>query len=74
MEVTSLGVGTASALRKRRSLILSLVGCFPWVGCETGDSVVWRIGGALLEVPRLPSCVGVALQGLDLGVLNHSLS
>jgi hypothetical protein len=35
--------------------------------------VVWRIGGALLEMLRLPSCVGVAPQGLDLGVLNHSL-
>ena len=30
----ALGVGTASlgAVRKRRSLILSLVGCFPWGG------------------------------------------
>jgi hypothetical protein len=37
--------------------------------------VVWRIGGALLEMPQLPSCVGVAPQGMELGlVFNHSLS
>ena len=32
--------------------------------------MVWRIGGVLLEIPQLPSCVGVASHGLDLGVLN----
>ena len=77
----SLGVGTASlgARRKCRSLILSLVGCFPWGARDeklAPQSVVWRIGGALLEVPRLPSCVGaqVAPQGMELGlVFNDSL-
>jgi hypothetical protein len=29
--------------------------------------VVWRIGGALLEIPQPPACVGVAPQGLNLG-------
>ena len=37
--------------------------------------MVWRLGDALLEVPRLPSCVGVAPQGMELGlVFNDSLS
>ena len=29
--------------------------------------MVWRIGVALLEIPQLPACVGVAPQGLNLG-------
>jgi hypothetical protein len=42
---------------------------------KNGTSVVWRLGGALLEVPWLPSCVGVASQGMELGlVFNDSLS
>ena len=37
--------------------------------------MVWRLGGALLEMPRLLSCVGVAPPGLELGlVFNDSLT
>ena len=32
------------------------------------------LGRALLEIPQPQSCGGVAPQGLNLGVLNHSLS
>ena len=53
--------------RKRRSLILSNNRCLPGVGAETGASVVWRIGGALREIPQPPACVGVAPHGLNLG-------
>jgi hypothetical protein len=57
---------------KRRSPILSSNGCLPGVGEKLGASVVWRLGGGLLEIPRLPPCVGVAPLGLELGVFNRS--
>ena len=53
---------------KRQPPILSTACYLPVVGEKpVADSVVWRLGGCLLEDPHLLACVGVAPLGLELG-------